>query len=740
MKFGQELSHKAIPEWINGYVNYSLLKKKVKAIAKAFPWQELNLHPSILLNPETSQAQRVAATLQPRTDPNSPTGFTINTLEDSERRCQEINNSVQEAQFIAALNKELEKVNRFFQQQIEVAHKVRRKLDLQLLGFYADHAPPEQAQVALTIIRDRLEREQQTAATELLQSRSNLVGDRENRLRRRVGREESDLHQDTKLLADAYEEFYRLLDLLISFQELNRLAFVKILKKHDKITGLTLSSSFMATVDQAPFRQVNMQIMLRHVEQEYTQCLAYGNRSRAMEALRVPIDPFTPFDFQMFRLGAWLTVFLFSVIVLVVAMLASKLHFPEPTAHFTMFRGLLYPTLMTALIAIDVYIWKKHHINYLLIFGLDHRSYTNHIDMMERAGVLAALWSLTLFLYVFQDEAPTVPSPYLPVTLMGVMLLYLLLPGSTRPHKATRWALNTAWRMVAAPFYHVRFEDFWLADQFNSIIIFVMDVEFMICYLSLGQFEQDGEALCRSSASGLRPTIAALPAWWRFAQCWRRYYDTGKKHHLVNAGKYFSTLVVVTFSSLTSVANGDGQKLGTDTAVTAFFTCWIGAALVNTCYSLYWDLVKDWGLFSKEEGVKHRFLRKQLLYPVRVYYLAIVLDAVLRLGWTLSVSVGFFGNFFGEGLVALLAFTEMCRRFMWNCFRLENEHLNNCGEFRATRKVELPFELIEEDEDLVENSPVAKVCFEDTGTSVALHRTESAPTPAGRLMRKLTKR
>lgn len=29
----------------------------------------------------------------------------------------------------------------------------------------------------------------------------------------------------------------------------------------------------------------------------------------------------------------------------------------------------------------------------------------------------------------------------------------------------------------------------------------------------------------------------------------------------------------------------------------------------------------------------------------------------------------------------------MCRRFVWNFFRLENEHLNNCGKFRAVRDI-----------------------------------------------------
>lgn len=29
------------------------------------------------------------------------------------------------------------------------------------------------------------------------------------------------------------------------------------------------------------------------------------------------------------------------------------------------------------------------------------------------------------------------------------------------------------------------------------------------------------------------------------------------------------------------------------------------------------------------------------------------------------------------------------RRFIWNFFRLENEHLNNCGQFRAVRDISI---------------------------------------------------
>ena len=43
----------------------------------------------------------------------------------------------------------------------------------------------------------------------------------------------------------------------------------------------------------------------------------------------------------------------------------------------------------------------------------------------------------------------------------------------------------------------------------------------------------------------------------------------------------------------------------------------------------------------------------------------------------------------GEVNSTLFAFLELVRRFIWNFFRLENEHLNNCGEFRAVRDISL---------------------------------------------------
>lgn len=40
-------------------------------------------------------------------------------------------------------------------------------------------------------------------------------------------------------------------------------------------------------------------------------------------------------------------------------------------------------------------------------------------------------------------------------------------------------------------------------------------------------------------------------------------------------------------------------------------------------------------------------------------------------------------------MTSVLAPLEVFRRFVWNYFRLENEHLNNCGKFRAVRDISI---------------------------------------------------
>uniref|UniRef100_A0A3Q1ETF8 Xenotropic and polytropic retrovirus receptor 1b n=1 Tax=Acanthochromis polyacanthus TaxID=80966 RepID=A0A3Q1ETF8_9TELE len=273
---------------------------------------------------------------------------------------------------------------------------------------------------------------------------------------------------------------------------------------------------------------------------------------------------------------------------------------------------------------INTYGWRQAGVNHVLIFELNPRNNLSHQHLFEIAGLLGVLWCVSLLSCLFSDSI-LVPMQANPLALYGFFLLFLINPFKTCYYKSRFWLLKLLFRVVTAPFHRVGFADFWLADQLNSLGVVLMDLEYMICFYS---FELD----------------------------W-------KKH--------------------------DGLINEAPAEARVFLYLYIGCLVVSSCYTLVWDLKMDWGLFDRNAG-ENTFLREEIVYPHKAYYYsAIVEDVLLRFAWILTISLTTLTDFHGMAdiLATILAPLEVFRRFVWNFFRLENEHLNNCGEFRAVRDI-----------------------------------------------------
>jgi len=114
--------------------------------------------------------------------------------------------------------------------------------------------------------------------------------------------------------------------------------------------------------------------------------------------------------------------------------------------------------------------------------------------------------------------------------------------------------------------------------------------------------------------------------------------------------------------------------------------------VISTFYKLAWDFYKDWGLLTFKG--KHKLLRPNMIYNPVWYYLAVVTNTILRFAWVLSLILrsvvkmdGVTAGWLPWGIV----FLELIRRFIWNLFRLENEHLHNVEGYRIVHDVPLPF-------------------------------------------------
>ena len=184
----------------------------------------------------------------------------------------------------------------------------------------------------------------------------------------------------------------------------------------------------------------------------------------------------------------------------------------------------------------------------------------------------------------------------------------------------------------------------------------------------------------------LHTVTGVLPSWFRMTQCLRRYYDTRSSFpHLINAYKYSCGLLVVICSGLQS----QFASMYINEISNPFFYAWILSQILNSGFKFAWDLKMDWGFFDQTAG-ENWFLRDEIVYPRRLYYyLVIIINFFLRYSWIIKVYLHIQTRHI-EYLaltVSILALLESLRRFMWNFFRLENEHLNNCGQFRAVRDI-----------------------------------------------------
>ncbi|XP_069668629.1 solute carrier family 53 member 1 [Periplaneta americana] len=521
--------------------------------------------------------------------------------------------------------------------------------------------------------------------------------------------------QELKL---AFSEFYLSLILLQNYQNLNFTGFRKILKKHDKLLSVDAGARWREEHVETSHINTNKDIdrLITETETTVTTELEGGDRQRAMKRLRVPPlgeqqSPWTTFKVGLFS-GSFIVLFL-AVVLSAIFHEGSR---ENLKIAFRLYRGPLLIIQFLFLMGVNVYGWRSSGVNHVLIFELDPRNHLSEQHLMELAAIFGVIWTLSILSFLYSSSL-SIPPYVNPLALTVIMLVFILNPLRVFRHEARFWAMRVMGRIIAAPFFHVGFADFWLADQLNSLVSALLDFQFLACfYVINGNWLEAGDSSeCMERSWYVRPVVNCLPAWFRFAQCLRRYRDTKEAFpHLVNAGKYSSTFLVVVFNTLRSYY----KDYYDDSFDNPYLYLWIFASIVSSCYAYTWDIKMDWGLFDKSAG-ENTFLREEIVYSsTGFYYFAIIEDFVLRFAWAISYILTEAGYIGSDLMTSIVSPLEVFRRFVWNFFRLENEHLNNCGKFRAVRDISVaPI-------DSSDQTQMIRMMDEDEGVS---HRRKKKP-------------
>ncbi|KAF7095096.1 hypothetical protein CFC21_097338 [Triticum aestivum] len=501
------------------------------------------------------------------------------------------------------------------------------------------------------------------------------------------------VHQAEKMIRGALVELYKGLGYLKTYRSLNMLAFVKILKKFDKVTAKEVQTIYLKVVESSYFNSSDKAIRLMDdVEELFVRHFASGDKRKAMKYLKPnqkEESHATTFFIGLFT-GAFVALFIGYCIMAHIAGMytqqSNKVYMSTSYPVLSMF-SLFFLHLF--LYGCNIFMWRKTRINYAFIFEFAPTKELKYRDVFlictTSMTIVVGVMFAHLILIVKGYSSSTVQA--IPGCLLLVFLLVLVCPFKILYRSSRCHFLIAIRNIILTPFYKVVMVDFFMADQLCSQVPLLRTLEYLACYYITSSYKTQDYGYCTrvKHFRDLAYAVSFLPYYWRAMQCARRWFDEGDINHIVNLGKYVSAML----AAGTKVAYENDNSAG-------WLSLVVIVSSVATIYQLYWDFVKDWGLLQFNS--KNPWLRNDLILKQKyVYFISMGLNLLLRLAWLQTVIHPNIGSLDSRVTLFFLAALEVIRRGLWNFYRLENEHLNNAGKFRAVKVVPLPFHEVEED-------------------------------------------
>ncbi|XP_050117345.1 phosphate transporter PHO1 homolog 3-like isoform X1 [Malus sylvestris] len=496
-------------------------------------------------------------------------------------------------------------------------------------------------------------------------------------------------------LRRAFIEFYQKLRLLKSYGFLNTLAFSKIMKKYDKVASRDASKSYMNMVDNSYLGSSDeITKLMERVETTFIKHFSNSNRRKGMAVLRP--KPRVERHRTTFALGCFAGCTAALILALVLIIRARNImDNPERSKYmenmFPLYSLFGFIVLHMLMYAGNIYFWRRFRVNYSFIFGFKQGTELGYREVLLLSSGLAMLALASVLANLDMEMDPKTNdykalTELLPLFLLLLVIVILLCPFNIIYRSSRYFFLVCVFHCICAPLYKVTLPDFFLADQLTSQVQAFRSLPFYICYYGGGDYKVR-KTTCRSDDVFKIFTfiVACVPYWSRLLQCIRRLVEEKDPMQGYNGLKYFFTIVAVSMRIAYTHNNDVNWKI-----LAGIFS------VVAAIYGTYWDLVVDWGLLQRRS--KNRWLRDKLLVPYKsVYFIAMVLNVLLRFAWlqtVLNFSVSFMHT---QTMISVVASLEIIRRGIWSFFRLENEHLNNVGKYRAFKSVPLPFNYDEDE-------------------------------------------
>ena len=519
---------------------------------------------------------------------------------------------------------------------------------------------------------------------------------------------EKDYESSKGELKNCFHLFYKEIALLSDYYQINHEALRKILKKQKKLCSnftnkLPFSPiKFDALYNDTSFLVKNLpklQKLKQDFETQYIDFF-YSNNNKNLgrsELFKISQGRLIS-HWENFYFGLFSGFIILLICIILILGIKGDLD-PDTDDQFNhifrIYRGLALFIIYIWLLGWNVYGWTKYHINYRNIFRFNYH-YSTLSEILKRAASFTTIVLLTFLWYVLIREEKSVynvfffyQKEFCPLIGWCIFLIYMFYPNKKHFNGEGRFYMFRIFKNMLVSCFFVDFTLSWATDQVVSFVIPLRDLEYTICYYVNRSFLDNDALVCLNQEKITIAFIAAfIPLILRIIQCLKSMYQ--KEHRFVFNVDFFNTMKYL-FSLITVFVS---LGLNLDPSNTYYFYIWMGFAIISTCYSYFWDLKMDWGFLDPK--AKHKYLRQQLSYSNSYfYYIAIAVNLLFRFSWILSLSSAIVDKTMRKELYTfLLGFIEMSRRSIWNFFRVEKEHIANCGMFRVVENYKLPFENI----------------------------------------------
>jgi len=361
----------------------------------------------------------------------------------------------------------------------------------------------------------------------------------------------------------------------------------------------------------------------------------------------------------------------------------------DPDISFSVYFPLPYRVL--GILLLGIWAWATN-IHVLELSNIDTSSlfngrvkllHTSDPSMFMPVYRIAAMFSilaisslLSFWTFTLGDVIAVREWEILPLSCLAFLFCLLLCPFNVLYRTERFKFLQTFKRVIIGGIdLDNRLGDVILADILTSYARVFGDVFVIIC-MSFSGISTTSHPDRGCTGTWMVTLLISLPSFIRLCQCLKEYKSSdGNFTHVMNAVKYASAFPVILLSAVQkSHKSSDNYSFGE----LALFRLWVLFVIINSSYSFYWDVTKDWDLTlltnpAPSGSVRSWGLRKQLYFKKEYYYIVVIIDFLLRMTWSVKLSPHLNQLNEVEGGILLFEVLEVFRRWLWVFFRTEAE-------------------------------------------------------------------